>query len=276
VQVEVDLSGAIAALLSGQTVVAGAKADVAPVSLGAQNPYNTPLNTPNVLSRKVVGVSYVQAQSTAPVSIASTNEWTTSQVSTDAAGLVRVGDAGTFLAARSGATSLPGGSLTLPDGSGVSWGNWQSNTGNFAIAANGSPVADPGPQFQYLIGEATPVMPGSGTATYNPAGGPMANVRGSIGVDFVNRNVQLNNLGFDIVGLNFRNMNGSATYSSSIASGFFKGNYSSGSCNGCVAFSPGASVFTGNFLGLGASGLMFSTVLSTGTGTVSGLHTFQK
>lgn len=273
--VEVDLSGAIAALLSGQTVVAAAKVDVAPASLNTQNPYNNTPNVPNVLSRKVVGVSYVQAQSTAPVSIAATNEWTTSQVSTDGAGLVRVGEAGAFLATRARATAQPGGSLTLPDGSAVSWGHWQSNSGSFTVAANGSAVADLGPQFQYLIGEATPVMPGSGTATYNPAGGPMVNVRGSIGVDFANRNVTLNNLGFDISGLNFRNMNGSATYSSSIASGFFKGNYSTGTCNGCAAFSPGASVFTGNFLGLGASGLMFSTVLSTGTGTVSGLHAFQ-
>jgi len=283
VQVEVDLSGAIAALMSGQTVVAGAKVDNTGGNLNAQNAYNNALNTAlptaaaNVLSRKVVGVSYVQAQSTAPLSIASTNEWTRSQVSTDGAGLVSVGDANTLLATRAAATPQAGGALTLPDGSPVSWGYWQTNPGSFTVAANGSLVADLGPQFQYLIGEATPVMPGSGTATYNPAGGPLANVRGSIGVDFANRAVQLNNLGFDIGTLAFRNLNGSATYSNSIASGFFSGNYNNtGTCTGCTAFAPSASVFTGNFLGLGAAGLMFSTVLSTGSGTVSGLHTFQK
>jgi hypothetical protein len=267
--------------MSGQTVVAAARVDTGN-NLNAQNAFNNALNTAlptaaaNVLSRKVVGTSYVQSQSTAPVSIASTNEWTLNQVQTDAAGLASVGDANAFRATRAAATAQPGGSLVLPDGSPVSWGYWQTNTGSYTVAVNGSLVADLGPQFQYLIGDATPVMPGSGTATYNPAGGLLANVRGSIGVDFANRAVQLNNLGFDASGLTFRNLNGSATYSSSIASGFFRGNYSSGTCTGCTAFAPTASVFTGNFLGLGASGLMFSTVLSTGSGTVSGLHAFQK
>jgi hypothetical protein len=94
--------------------------------------------------------------------------------------------------------------------------------------------------------------------------------------------VQLNNLGFDLSGYTFRNLNSAATdFSSSIASGFFKGNYSSGSCASCPAFAPTSSVFSGNFLGKNASGLMFSTVLatgvnpSTGAATAAGLQVFK-
>lgn len=282
VQVEVDLSSAIAALQSGQTVVVGAKADtsvnnVSTRDSGSNYTSNPPGSSTSYADRQVVGVSYsVQDSSGVTVSVASTNEWMLDQSTSDGAGLVKVGDVAEFQATRATAASSVAGSLNLTDGSSVSWGAWKSGPGSFSVTSKGAPVAALGPQFQYMIGQATRDMPTTGTATFIPAGGFLGNASGSIGVNFVNRSVQLTNLGFDLSGRNFANLTGSATYSNTIASGFFKGNYSSGSCTGCFGFSPTASVFTGNFLGKNASGLMFSTVLSTGNGTDSGLHAFKK
>jgi hypothetical protein len=282
VQVEVDLSGAIAALQSGQTVLVGSKADSSVSSASARdasNNYtsNPPGSSTSYADRKAVGVSYsIQDSSGLTVSVASTNEWTLDQASVDSSGLVKVGDAAEFQATRAAATSSVGGSLNLGDGSTVSWGTWQSGPGSFTVSAKGVSVSALGPQFQYLIGQATRDMPTTGTASFAPAGGFLSKASGTIGIDFVTRSVQLSNLGFDLSGLSFTSLNGAATYSNTIASGFFKGNYTSGSCTGCAAFSPDASVFTGNFLGKSASGLMFSTVLSTGLGSVSGLHAFQR
>ena len=121
-----------------------------------------------------------------------------------------------------------------------------------------------------------PQAPTIGTATFTPLGGPMSNVAGTIAVDFVNRGVQLNNLGFDIGGLSFTALNGSATYDANTASGKFNGYYSSGVCNLCPGFLPTLSVFGGNFVGNNASGLIFSTILLTGAGQVSGVHLFGK
>lgn len=281
VQVELDLSGAIAALQSGQTVVLGSKPDANLSTTNALDSPNDFTSTPpgsstKYADRQAVGVGYsILNSSGVTVSVASTNEWTLDQATRDSAGLVKVGDVTEFQATRATATGSITGSLSLADGSGVSWGTWQSGPGSFSVTSKGVPVAALGPQFQYLIGQATRGMPTSGSATFTPAGGFFSNASGSIGVDFVNRNVQLNNLGFDLSGLRFANLTGAATYSDTIASGFFKGNYTSGTCTGCAAFSPAASVFTGNFLGKSASGLMFSTVLSTGNGTVSGLHAFK-
>lgn len=282
VQVEVDLSSAIAALQSGQTVVVGVKADTSVSNVSTRDPgsnytSNPPGSSTSYADRQAVGVSYsIQDLSGVNVSVASTNEWMLDQATSDGAGLLKVGNAAEFQATRATATSRVDGSLNLTDGSIVSWGKWTSGPGSFSVTSKGAPVAALGPQFQYLIGQATRDMPSTGTATFAPGGGFLGNASGSIGVNFVNRSVQLNNLGFDLSGRNFANLNGSATYSDTIASGFFKGNYTSGSCTGCVGFSPTASVFTGNFLGKNASGLMFSTVLSTGNGTDSGLHVFKK
>lgn len=281
VQVEVDLSGAIAALQSGQTVVVGSKPDANLSTAGALDSTNDFTSNPpgsgtNYADRQAVGVGYsIQDASGVTVSVASTNEWTLDQATVDSAGLVKVGDVAEFQATRATAVSSITGQLDLADGSAVSWGTWQSGPGSFSVTSKGVPVGVLGPQFQYLIGQATRAMPSSGTATFTPAGGFFSNASGSIGVDFVNRSVQLNQLGFDLAGLSFANLDGAATYSDAIASGFFKGNYTSGNCTGCAAFSPAASVFTGNFLGKSANGLMFSTVLSTGNGTVSGLHAFK-
>jgi len=109
---------------------------------------------------------------------------------------------------------------------------------------------------------------------FTPVGGGLSNVTGSIAVNFANRSVSISNLGFDIGALIFSQLNGSTTYSAASASGFFSANYSSGSCAGCVAFTPAASSFTGNFAGSGAQGLVFSTILQNGAGTVGGVHLF--
>lgn len=277
-QVEIDLSGAIAALQSGLTVVLGAKST--PTSdkgtAGVDNSYtsNPAGSATNYAARKVVGNAY-SVQSGVTVSVASTNEWTLDQVNVDGQGLVRVGDTNAFQATRSGATSNFVNSLALSDGSTVSWGTWQAGSGNFTVSSSGSPVPNLLGSFEYMIGEATRAMPGSGAASFVPVGGFFNNVSGTIGVDFLNRKVQLNSLGFNLGSTSYSNLVGEAFYSNSVASGFFKGNYQSGACSGCTDFSPAASVFTGNFLGKNASGLMFSTVMSTGSGTASGLHAFR-
>lgn len=288
--VGVDLSGAIAALQSGQNVVVGIKpetttsstsAGISTTKVGSEFTSNPAGSASNYAERQVVGVSYgIQSSQEAPaVFVASTNEWILEKVETDAEGLVKVGDANEFQASRGKAGSVKAGSLNLSDGTTVSWGIWQSTpSASASVSTSGTSITSPylGPEFQYMIGQATREMPSTGTATFNPAGGFLNNVSGSIGVDFVNRNLRIDNLGFKLGELTFANLNGSATYSNSIASGFFKGNYSAGSCSGCTAFSPNASAFTGNFLGKEASGLMFSSILSTGTGTVSGVHAFSR
>ena len=111
----------------------------------------------------------------------------------------------------------------------------------------------------YVLAEAPRAMPTTGTAVFSSAGGPMGNVSGTIAVNFVNRNVALQNLGFQIGALNFSGLNGSATFDANIASGAFNGNYTSGSCAGCVAFNPLSSSYGGNFVGRDANGLIFST-----------------
>jgi len=284
VQMEVDLSGAIAALQSGQTVVLGSKPDASAAQSNSNNASagftsNPPGSGSNYAARLAVGVGYsVQNTPGVNVAVASTNEWTLDQASSDSAGLLTLGNAAEFRATRASATSAVAGSLNLADGSTVSWGSWQAGAGgSFSVASKGVAVTSLQPQFQYLIGQATRAMPTSGSATFVPAGGHLSNVSGNIGVDFVGRNVQLNNLGFDLGGASFAALNGSAKYSDTIASGFFKGNFSSGNCvTGCNAFSPTASVFTGNFLGKGTDGLVLSTVLSTGSGTVAGVHAFKR
>lgn len=282
VQVEVELSGAIAALQSGQNVVVGSKPESSSSSTTTGNNNNYTSNEAGSGSkyadRKAVGVSYTTiANATTQVAIASTNEWSLDQEIEDSNGLIKVGDSTDFLANRDKASSSVTDKLDLGDGSTVTWGKWQSGTnGNFTVSAKDSPISNLGPQFQYMIGQATREMPTTGTASFIPAGGFLDNATGSIDVDFVNRNVALNNLGFGIDNLAFSGLNGASTYSDSIGSGFFKGNYTSGSCTGCTAFSPNASVFTGNFMGENANGLMFSTIMQTGTDTVAGVHTFSR
>ena len=139
-------------------------------------------------------------------------------------------------------------------------------------------------RVDYVAGEAPRSMPTNGTAVFTPAGGPsMSAVTGTIRVDFVNRDIALQNLGFQLGGLTFSGLTGSASYTpvppaTSISpSGAFSGNYTGGQCAGCTAFNPQSSVFTGNFLGRDANGLAFTTFLLTGgAGIVGGTHLFTR
>jgi hypothetical protein len=88
--------------------------------------------------------------------------------------------------------------------------------------------------------------------------------------------VTLQGLGFALDGQVFSGLTGSARYDAQTPSGAFSGNYTGGSCTGCAAFAPGASVFGGNFLGQSADGLVLSTILLTGNGTSGGVTLFQR
>jgi hypothetical protein len=132
--------------------------------------------------------------------------------------------------------------------------------------------------IDYVIAQATRQMPGTGTADFTPMAnaGSLGQTTGTIRVDFQNRSVDLLNLGFNINGLSFSGLNGSSGYAQTSASGAFNGNYTQGTCTGCSAFTPQSSVFTGNFVGRSADGLVFSTIMLTGAGTASGVHLFTK
>jgi len=282
VQVEVDLSAAIVAMQSGQTIVVGNKSDASSTaqaaSAGSDFTSNPPGSATAYADRKVIGIQYsVQLTPENQVSVAATNEWTLDQVSLDQAGLVSVGDSQIFQARRGNASDTQVNTLNLGDGSAVSWGRWQASpSGSFSVTTEGNAVANLGPQFQYMIGQATREMPTSGSATFVPKGGFLNDVSGNISVNFVDQSVKLNNLGFSTEGRVFSGLQGDTMYRSSIGSGFFKGNYTAGTCSGCQAFSPEASLFGGNFLGKNADGLMFSTLMQTGNGTASGVHVFGK
>jgi hypothetical protein len=145
------------------------------------------------------------------------------------------------------------------------------------VTVNQVPVVAPAlGMVDFMYGEATRQMPTSSTATFTPTGGMLQNPSGTISVNFATRDVALVNLGFSIEGLAFSGLAGSARYSDKVASGIFTGNYTAGTCAGCAAFAPQSSAFGGNFVGRSAEGLLFSTFLFTGTGTVSGLQLFQR
>ena len=132
-------------------------------------------------------------------------------------------------------------------------------------------------RVDYIVADAPRIMPTSATAVFTPAGGLMNPMTGSVAVNFVNRNVTLQNLGFQIGSLTFSGLNGQSTYDARIASGAFSGNYTSGACTGCAAFTPLSSAYTGNFVGRDANGLVFSTFLQTGSGgSASGVQLFTR
>lgn len=284
--VEVDVSRAVAAMLAGQAVVVGTRADAgasAPASTGVGSGYtsNEPGSASQYANRTVVGLAYARDADTAnPIQLAASSEWTVEQVRMSDNALTAVGDSG-FSASRDGATLTPLGSYTLNDGSSVYWGTWNSSPGASASVsvAGADTITAPrlGAEIQYMIGQATQTMPTTGSVVFLPREGFLTGVAGSIGVNFVNRSVTLNDLGFSTQGYTFSQLNGGATYDNSIGSGFFKGNYTSGTClQGCTAFSPGASAFSGNFVGAGADGVILSHILQTGARQVSGVQLFAR
>jgi hypothetical protein len=279
----VDVNRALAAISAGQTVLAVNVPDTNAQALSASGyTVNAAGSSSNFLPNLVAGLSYTFGDGFGnSLSIASTNEWRpdkyTAGSGANAGTLDSVGQSGDFLAQRGGASTTATGRLLLSDGATTAyWGTWLSTpAASASVTVGGQPVTAPTlGAVDYVMAEATRQMPTTGTATFTPAGGPLSNVSGSIAVNFVNRNVQLNNLGFDIGAYSFSGLTGLAQYDANTASGKFSGSYSGGSCNGCIGFLPTGSVFGGNFVGTKANGLVFSTILLTGSGQVSGVHLF--
>lgn len=283
--VAVDVAHAIAAMQSGITVVV-AQAPVVPQvqTLSATDSVSNPPGSGDKYgSRSAVGISYtINTSGGGAVGVASTTDWSASQISTTNNQLVSVGSQANFLARLGGATQSQStdpaqtGSATLTDGTKVYWGAWNSTPGASASVTEAGVLRSApqlGPTLNYMFGSSTPAMPTSGTATLLPVGGNFAAVGGSILADFGTRLVTLNNLSFTLGNYGFSGLNGHANFAST-GSGYFSGNYSSGFCNSCVGFSPTSSAFTGNFVGKAANGLIFSSIMQTGSGTVSGVHLF--
>lgn len=275
----VDLARATAALQSGQAVsVAAQPAPTETAQSAAARDYtvNPPGSGSQYLPNLVAALAYGYTTPAGSVNLASASEWTGDKYGTRGNVLESVGSAGDFQAKRLDATNVAGGSATLADGTVAYWGSWLSSPGASAsVTVSGVPVVAPAlGRVDYVFADATTAMPSSGTAVFRPLGGSLQQTSGTISVNFVTRDIALANLGFTIDGLAFSALAGSASYSARSASGAFQGNYTSGSCSGCAAFLPQSSAFGGNFIGKDAAGLVFSTILLTGSGTASGVHLF--
>ena len=278
----VDLARAVAAIQAGATVITvPAPADQSQAA--AANAYTTnPAGSgTSYAANQVVALSYTYAAGAAlSFSLTSPNEWRADQVRATNGVLESVGSTQSgFIAQRLSAASTNTGNFTMTDGGVAYWGRWLSAPGTSAVlSVSGQTLSAPalGP-VDYVLADAPRVMPSTGTAVFSSAGGPMGAVTGTIAVNFVNRGVALQNLGFQIGSLSFTGLNGTSTFDATIASGAFNGRYSSGSCAGCAAFNPLSSVYTGNFVGRDANGLVFSTFLLTGNGgTASGVQLFSR
>lgn len=281
----VDAARAVAALQAGQTVVqvaAAAPTDASALSSERAREFtsNPAGSGAQFVPNLVAGLAFDVTRAGQPTTgLALSGEWKGDQYRVSGAGaLEAVGTAGDFQAQRqgagAGAVQQPGGSSTLADGSLAYWGRWLSVPGaSAAVALSGETLTAPTlGAVDWIAGDATRAMPTSGTAVFTPAGGGnLGAVSGSVAVNFVTRDVAVQNLGFTVDGLIFSALNGSTRYDPRILSGGFVGNYSSGSCTGCAAFLPQSSSFGGNFLGTNADGLVFSTILITGDGTSGGV-----
>ncbi len=284
----VDLARALAALQAGQTVVTvPAAADPAQRNNVDVYVSNLPGETTRVLGTTVVALAYSLGNDTPPPSgVISPNEWRADGVRTSAGVLEEVRDVRPTridpVANRSGAPVNNQGNVTLSDGTVAYWGRWLVAAGGAAsVIVSGQARSAPSlGTVDYAYADAPRAMPATGSATFTPAGGGLSQVQGVIAVNFATQSVALQNLGFQIGSpsgtLTFSGLNGNTNYSTAVASGAFSGNYSSGACTGCAGFIPSSSVYTGNFVGAGASGLVFSTLLNTGAGNVAGVHVFKR
>jgi hypothetical protein len=275
----VDTARAVAALAAGQSVIAVAL----PSSTDPNAAFTTtpPGSGTQFVPNIVAGLAYtVSLPSGTSASVASAAEWKSDAFRLNGEVLDGLGNAAIgFQAQRQNATAVPGGSTALADGSLAYWGAWLSTPAASAtVTVSGQTLAAPQlGQVDYAYADATRSMPTTGTAVFSPAGGSLGQVSGTVAVNFVTRGVELQNLGFNIGSLAFAGLNGSATYSNLIASGTFGGNYSSGTCTGCAAFTPLSSSFGGSFVGRNADGMVFSTFLLTGGGgTAAGVHVFKQ
>lgn len=280
----VDVGRAMAALQAGQTVTTVTAPPTeqsqssSAAAAGSSYTSNPPGSGAQYLPALAAGLSYSYANSsTSSVHVASVNEWAAAKYRTDGGVLESVGASGDFSAQRLNASNTTPVSATLADGSTVYWGSWLSTpAASASVTVSGVALTAPAlGRVDYMFGDATRQMPTSNTAVFTPLGGnTLGQVSGDIAVNFATRGVTLNGLGFSVGGLAFAGLNGSATYDARIASGVFSGNYSGGSCTGCIGFTPLSSVFSGAFVGTNANGLLFSTILLTGSGTASGVHLF--
>ena len=282
----VDLSRALAALQAGQTVVTvPSTGDTSARKEALDYTSNPAGSTSASLPRQVVALSYTAGADTAtPLSTGGSNEWRGSEVLIRSNQLERIVSSGSGatpvpIADRGGATVAGTGQATLSDGTVAYWGAWLSTpTASAELNVGGVAVRAPSlGRVDYVFAEAPRAMPTAATGSFTPAGGSLAGVSGSIGVDFAARSIALRDLGFQIGSQTFAGLNGSSSYSDAVRSGAFSGNYSSGTCTGCTAFDPRSSLFSGNFVGRDANGLVFSTILLTGGGnTASGVHLFTR
>jgi hypothetical protein len=299
--VAVDVQHAIAAMQAGMTVVVGQAPAVAPEQNQAATDSlaNPPGSGDKYGSRTVVGVSYYTDVAGVSVGVASTTDWSANQVKKNGSQLVSVGDSANFVARLDAGKQSNGflpnttkidpaqvGTYTLTDGTVVNWGAWNSSPGASAlVTVSGSLARAPqlGPTLNYMMALSTPSMPTTQSAvTLDPIGGNFKDAKGQIVADFGLQQVTIKELGFSLEKVFdsvtktfvFSGLNGQASYGAK-GSGFFSGNYSAGgSCTGCTNFSPTSSAFTGNFVGKNANGLIFSSIMQTGSGTVSGVHLF--
>ena len=277
----VDLNRALAALQAGQTVV------IVPSSTDANDRNrdefvaNRPGSADAPVGNQVVALSYtINSDTPSPVSLSGSNEWRGAEVRASSGQLERLSTATDgVLVNRGGATLTGTGQTTLSDGSIAYWGAWLSAPASSAsVRVSGTNNVAPSlGRVDYVMGEAPRAMPTTATGTFTPAGGSLTAVTGNIGVNFADRSVTLNSLGFQIGSQTFSNLNGNTRYDPLLRSGGFSGNYTSGSCAGCSDFNAASSVFSGNFVGRNANGVVFSTILLTGGGgTSSGVHLFTR
>ncbi len=289
----VDLAAATAALQAGQTVVV----TTAPVeqaqaaSKSGDFSSNPPGASGQFAPHQVAGLSFGYKDSSgSEQNLSIVNEYPGSKYVANAGVLDGVGAAGDFQAQRIGATvgatGAPNASLLLADGVTTAyWGTWLSKPGtasSASVTVSGAALTAPTlGNVDYVLAEATRQMPSSGVAEFRPAVsaggvamGTFSAASGSIKLDFALRTVELKDLGFSVNGLAFSGLRGSALYDPNVASGAFQGKYSAGACPTCASFAPGSSIFGGNFVGRNADGLIFSTILLTGSGTASGVHLF--
>jgi hypothetical protein len=283
--VVVDLARATAAVQAGQGVSLVRADSSTPIGdnsftanpAGSGNQFRAPQSVGFVFTQNLGGL---------PIATTASSVVKGSEALVSNAGVLEsLGNDQTFKAERRSATASAPQSLLLGDRATTAyWGSWASQAGSSALLSIAASGGNPGQALQapalgqvdWLVAEATRVMPNQGTATYTPAGGPMQNVSGSILVNFQQGSVQLQNLGFQIGGNTYSGLAGNATYLPSDPAGPFRGNYTAGACSGCAGFLPTSSLFLGSFAGREAQGLVFSTVLVNSIGTQAGTHLFTR
>lgn len=281
----VDTGRALAALSLGGALVA----ITSPVASDPSQAYtaNPPGAAGNFRPNIVVGYAYAFAPFAGTVtSVADAAEWRGDSYLLNGGVLQSLGQSGNFVAQKQNALDGPGGSLPLADGSTAYWGSWVSVPGASAsISSNGVPYTAPAlGVFDYVHGDATRSLPATGVATFSPVAGAgsLAAASGTIQVDFVQRSITLQNLGFNLGPFSFTGLAGTASYDNTTPgvgspAGTFKGSYSAGTCAGCGAgLTPAAGTFGGSFIGRNAEGLVFSTLLQTNTLPVGGVQLFVK